>query len=188
MEGAIWGFDKYNGKVVWKSAPCGNRANASPTLVCVQGTPCVAAVTSDRCLVVRLDKGHEGESVVEHPWRSLYNESSPSPIAAGNQVLFTMCESSGRRTQLMTINSLRKNDYTIKDYTKSFFTSTSTTVLNKGNLYFRSGKKVRSFELDSGKLNWESGDIFEENHPMGAEVGNLLVASGDDKKSSSGMQ
>jgi hypothetical protein len=40
---------------------------------------------------------------------------------------------------------------------------------------------VRSFELDSGKLNWESGDMFEENHEMGAEVGNLLVTSGDDK-------
>jgi len=81
----------------------------------------------------------------------------------------------------MTINSLKKNDYTIKDYTKSFFTCTSTAALNKGNLYFRSGKKVRSFELDSGKMNWESGDIFEENHGMGAEVGNLLVTSGDDK-------
>ncbi len=180
-EGALWGFDKSNGKVAWKSAPCGNRSPASPTRLSVQGTPCVAAVTSDRCLVVRLDKGHEGESVVEHPWRSLYNESSPSPIASGNKVLFTMCESSGRRTQVMTINSLRKNDYIIKDYTKTLFTCTSTAVLNKGNLYFRSGKKVRSFEFDSAKLNWESGDILEENHGMGAEVGNLLVTTGDDK-------
>ncbi|HTL56368.1 MAG TPA: hypothetical protein VL361_11865 [Candidatus Limnocylindrales bacterium] len=53
----------------------------------------------------------------------------------------------------MTINSLTKDDYTTKDYTKSFFTCTSTAALNKGNLYFRSGKKVRSFELDSGKMN-----------------------------------
>ena len=180
-EGALWGFDKSNGGVAWKSAPGGDRANASPALMWVEGTPCVAAVTSDRCLVIRLDKGHEGESVVEHAWRSVYNESSPSPIALGNKVLLTMCESSGRRTQLMTINSLKKNDFTIKDYTKSFFTCTSTAALNKGNLYFRSGKKVRSFELDSGKLNWESGDMFEENHEMGAEVGNLLVTSGDDK-------
>jgi outer membrane protein assembly factor BamB len=178
-EGAIWAFDKSDGKVAWKSVHGGNRSNASPAVVFVEGTPCVAAVTSDMCLIVRMDKGHEGESVVEYPWRSLYNESSPSPIVEGNKVFFTMCESSGKRTQLMTINSLKKNDYAIKDYTKSFFTCTSTAVLNKGNLYFRSGKKVRSFELDSGKLNWESGDVFEENHPMGAEVGNLLVTSGD---------
>ncbi len=180
-EGALWGFDKNSGKVAWKSAPHGNRANASPLLLWVEGAPCVAAITSDSCLVARLDKGHEGESVVEYPWRSLYNESSPSPIAAGNQILFTMCESTGRRTQLMTVNSLKKNDYTIKDYTRRFFTCTSTAALNNGTLYFRSGKKVRSFELDTGKLNWESGDLFEENHPMGAEVGNLLVTSGDDK-------
>jgi hypothetical protein len=86
-----------------------------------------------------------------------------------------MCESSGRRTQLLIVNSLKQNDYTIKDYTRSFFTCTSTAVLNKGTLYFRSGKKVRSFELASGKMSWESGDIFDEKHPMGAEVGNLLV-------------
>jgi outer membrane protein assembly factor BamB len=180
-EGAIWGFDKNDGRVAWKSARRGNRANASPALMWVEGTPCVAAITSDACLVIRIDKGHEGESVVERPWRSIYNESSPSPISEGNKVLFTMCESTGRRTQLLTVNSLKQNDYTVRDYTKSFFTCTSTAVLNKGNLYFRSGKKVRSFELDSGKMNWESGDIFEENHPMGAEVGNLLVTSGDDK-------
>ena len=180
-EGAIWAFGKDNGKVAWKSAGCGNRANASPALVFVNGTPCVAAITSDKCLVVRMNKGHEGESVVEYPWRSLYNESSASPIVSGNKVLFTMCESVGKRTQLMTINSLKKNDFSIQDYTKSFFTCTSTAALAKGNVYFRSGKKVRSFELDSGKMNWESGDIFEENHPMGAEVGNLLVTLGDDK-------
>ena len=181
QEGAIWAFGKGNGKVAWKSACRGNRTTASPGVVFVQGTPCVTAVTSDMCLVVRMDKGHEGESVVEYPWRSLYNESNPSPIVSGNKVLFTMCESVGKRTQLMTINSLKKNDYSIQDYTKTFFTCTSTAVLNKGNLYFRSGKKVRSFELESGKQNWESGDIFEENNPMGAEVGNLLVTSGDDK-------
>jgi len=180
-EGAIWGFGKGDGKVAWKSATCGNRANASPAILFVNGTPCVTAITSDTCLVIRIDKGHEGESVIEHPWRSLYNESSPSPVVAGNKILFTMCESSGRRTQLMTIHSLKKNDYTISDYTQSFFSCTATPVLHKGNLYFRSGKKVRSFDLDSGTMNWESGDLFEQNHPMGAETGNLLVTSGDDK-------
>ena len=179
-QGAIWAFGKVDGKVAWKSGNSGNRANASPALVVVDGTPCVAAVTSDTCVLIRMDKGHEGESAIEHPWRSLYNESSPSPIVAGNKVLFTMCESGQKRTQLLTINSLQKNDFTVKDFTKSFCTCTSTAVLHKGNLYFRFGKKARCFELESGKMNWESGDIFEENHPMGAETGNLLV-TGDDK-------
>jgi len=180
-EGATWAFDKGTGKVAWKSAACGNRATASPALIFVEGTPCVVAITSDRCLVVRMDKGHEGQSVVEHPWKSLYNESSPSPIVSGNEVLLTMCESVGKRTQLLTIHSLKLNDYSLKDYTKEFFTCTSTAALNEGNLYFRSGRKVRSFGLDSGKMNWESGEVFEENHPMGAEVGNLLVTAGDRK-------
>ena len=181
QEGAIWAFDKGTGKVAWKSAAGGNRASASPALIFIEGTACAVAITSDRCLVVRMDRGHEGQSVVEYPWKSLYNESSPSPIVSGNAVLLTMCESVGKRTQLMTIHSLQKNDYSIEDYTKSFFTCTSTAALNEGNLYFRSGKKVRSFELDSGRMNWESGEVFEENHPMGAEVGNLLVTAGDQK-------
>jgi outer membrane protein assembly factor BamB len=180
-QGAVWAFDQGTGKVAWKSAGCGNRAPASPALMLVDGTPCVVTITSDTCLIVRLDKGHDGQSVVEYPWKSLYNESNPSPTVSGNEVLLTMCESAGKRTQLLTINSLKKNDFSIKDYTKRFFTCTSTAALSKGNLYFRSGKKVRSFDLDSGRLNWESGEVFEENHSMGAEVGNLLVAAGDDK-------
>jgi len=180
-EGTIWAFDKNNGTVKWKSKHCGNRANGSPALIMIEGKPCVATICRDTFLVVRMDKGHEGETVVEYPWPSHFNESNPSPIVSGNKVLITMCESAGRRTHLTTINSLRKNDYTVKDYTKQFFTSTSTAALHDGHLYFRSGKKVRSFDLNSGKMNWESGDIFAENHAMGAEVGNLLVTAKDSK-------
>jgi hypothetical protein len=180
-EGTIWAFDKNNGIVKWKSKHCGNRANASPVMIMIEGKPCVATICRDTFLVVRMDSGHEGETVIEYSWKSYYNESNPSPIVSGNKVLITMYESAGRRTNLITINSLSKNDYTIKDYTNLFCTCTSTPALHDGQVYFRSGKRVRSFELDSGKMNWESGDIFEENHPMGAEVGNLLITTIDSK-------
>ena len=180
-EGTIWAFDKSNGTVKWKSEHRGNRANGSPTLITIEGKPCVATICRNTFLVVRMDNGHEGETVVEYTWQSHYNESNPSPIVSGSKVLITMCESSGRKTHLIAINSLRKNDYTVKDYTKQFFTCTSDAALYDGELYFRSGKKVRSFDFDSGKMNWESGDIFAENHPMGAEVGNLLVTAMDSK-------
>ncbi len=180
-KGTIWAFDKSNGAVKWKSEHRGNRANGSPTLITIEGKPCVATICRDTFLVVRMDNGHEGETVVEYPWQSHYNESNPSPIVSGGKVLITMCESAGRKTHLITINSLRKNDYTVKDYTKQFFTCTSDAALYDRQLYFRSGKKVRSFDFDSGKMNWESGDIFAENHAMGAEVGNLLITAKDSK-------
>ena len=47
-----------------------------------------------------------------------------------------MRESAGKRTQVITINSLKKNDFTVKDYTKNFFTCTSTAELNKGQLNY----------------------------------------------------
>lgn len=180
-QGAVWAFGKNDGKVKWKSAARGNRSPGSPALVMVGGLPCVATITDDTFLVVRMDSGHEGESVVVHPWPSRYNEGNPSPVVSGNKVLVTMCESSGKRTHLLTINSINMNDYTKKDYTEKFFTCTSTAALHNGHLYFRSGKKVRSFTLEGGKMNWESGDIFEQNHPMGAEVGSLIVTAGDNK-------
>jgi outer membrane protein assembly factor BamB len=180
-QGAIWAFGKSDGKVKWKSAHRGNRSPSSPALIMVEGIPCVATVTDDTFVVVRMDGWHEGESVIEHPWPSRYNESNPSPVVSGNKVLVTMCESSGRRTHLLTINTINKNDFAQKDYTEKFFTCTSTPALNNDHLYFRSGKKVRSFALEEGKMNWESGDIFEQNHPMGAEVGNLIVTAGDNK-------
>lgn len=181
QEGTIWAFGKNDGLVKWKSAHKGNRANSSPALIMVEGKPCVATVTSDSFIIVRMDKGHEGETVVEHPWPSVYNESNPSPVVSGNKVLVTMCESSGRRTHILTINSIKKNQYTKKDYTNSFFTCTSTAALHNGHLYFRSGRKIRSFAFDSGTMNWESGGIFQQNHEMGAETGNLLVTAGDGK-------
>ncbi len=181
QQGDLWAFGKSDGKVKGKSAHRGNRSPASPVLLQVDGRPCVATITDDTFLVVRMDGGHEGESVVVHPWPSRYNESNPSPVVSGNKVLVTMCESTGRRTHLLTINSVDQNDYSQKDYTEKFFTCTSTPALCNGQLYFRSGKKVRSFALEDGKMNWESGDIFEQNHPMGAEVGNLIITAGDGK-------
>lgn len=180
-KGSIWAFDKNNGSVRWKSKHCSDRANASPALIMIEGVPCVSAIVRDALIVVRMDEGHEGETVVEYPWKSYYNESNPSLLVSGNKILATMCESAGKKTNLITVNSLNKNDYTVKDFTNQFFTCTSTAALYEGNLYFRSGKKVRSFTFDSGKINWESGDIFEENHPMGAEVGNLLITTKDNK-------
>jgi hypothetical protein len=180
-EGSIWAFDKNDGSVRWKSKHCADRANASPALVVIEGVPCVAAIVRDAFIVVRMDNGYEGETVVECPWKSYCNESNPSLVVSGDKVLATMCDSAGKRTNLITINSLNKNDYTIKDFTDQFFTCTSTAALYKDDLYFRSGKKVRSFTFDSGEMNWESDDIFSENHPMGAEVGNLLVTANDSK-------
>jgi outer membrane protein assembly factor BamB len=92
-EGTIWAFDKGNGRVKWKSAHRGNRANASPTLITLAGKPCVPTMNDGTVLVVRMDPGHEGESLIEHPWRSSFNESNRSPIISGNKVLVTMASS-----------------------------------------------------------------------------------------------
>ncbi|KPL21860.1 MAG: hypothetical protein AMJ75_09145 [Phycisphaerae bacterium SM1_79] len=45
----------------------------------------------------------------------------------------------------------------------------------------RAVPRVVSSACDEGKMNWGAGDIFEQNHPMGAEVGNLIVTAGDNE-------
>ena len=180
-EGNLLAFDKRTGAFRWATASKDPMGIGSPALLVADGIPCVAAVTRQTFLVARMDDGHLGESLLVYPWPSHYAENSPSPVVSGSQVFITMCESSGRRSALLTLGKALKGHLREVYRTKDFFTCTSSAVLFRGNLYLRSGKRVRSVEMSSGKAIWSSPGIFTENHGMGAEVGSLLVTAGDGK-------
>lgn len=180
-EGNLLAFDKGTGELRWASAARDAMGIGSPAAMTVDGIPCVAAITRQTLLVARMDKDHLGETLLEYPWPSYYAENAPSPVVAGGQVFLTMCESSGRRTALLTPGLGSAGHVRIDYVTKDFFTCTSTAVFFEGYLYFRSGKRVRCVRLATGKDMWSSPEKFVENHEMGAEVGNLLVAAGDRK-------
>lgn len=68
-EGNLFAFDKRNGKRIWVSQskdPAGHTGGIVP--LTVEGIPCVAVLTIHNLLVVRLDRGHEGETLAEFPW------------------------------------------------------------------------------------------------------------------------
>ncbi len=179
-EGNLLAFDKRTGALQWVSASKDAMGVGSPTVMKVDGVPCVAAITRQSFLVVRMDKGHLGDTLLEYPWPSHYAENSPSPVVDGNRVFITMCESSGRRTALLSIG-LELPGHVRVDYTTTdFFTCTSTAVLFQGYLYFLSGRRLQCVDMVSGKVMWSSPKIFVENSGFGSEVGNLLV-TGDSK-------
>ena len=89
-EGNLIAFDKRSGKRAWTSEchdPAGH--NGGPTPIKVEGVPCVAVLTLHRLVVVRLDAGHEGKTVAEHPWETDFGNNIASPAVHENYVLIT---------------------------------------------------------------------------------------------------
>ena len=88
--GTIVGFDKLTGKESWRSkatSVAGHAGGLSP--LTVEEVPCVAAMTFDGLLVIRVDAGHAGETVATYPWVTDFANNIASPAVHEDCVLIT---------------------------------------------------------------------------------------------------
>jgi outer membrane protein assembly factor BamB len=89
-EGNVVALDKRTGRRLWASEcrdPAGH--NGGPTPMTVDGVPCLAAFTLHHLVVMRLDRGHEGKTIAEHPWETEFNNNIASPTTWENKVIVT---------------------------------------------------------------------------------------------------
>ena len=88
--GNLIGFDKKTGNELWRSQatdPAGH--NGGPVPITVEGIPCLAVHHFNGLLVARIDRGHEGETVAEYPWRTNFGNNITTVAVDGNSVLLT---------------------------------------------------------------------------------------------------
>ncbi len=166
-QGTVMAFDKATGRRRWVSAlkgPAGH--TAGPVPLTVGGTSSLATLTLTRLVVMRADKGHEGKTLAEYPWRTDYACSLATPAAAGGQVILTSSYSR-KRTELVEVSSGRA----VKKWQSEYHALLCSPVIHKGRVYLVH-RQLYCLDLATGKLLWRGGSFGH---------GSCLVTAGDDK-------
>ncbi len=165
--GNTMAFDKRNGKQLWASEnrdPAGHTGGLVP--MTVEGVPCLAVLTHFHLLVMRLDKGREGQTVAEYDWVTEFANSIASPAVHENFAVIT----SGYNHQTMckleiTLRGARKV------WERDFTSQVCTPVIHKGHIYW-AWRDVYCLDFETGEQRWKG--------PSGlGDPGSCLVTSDD---------
>ena len=166
-QGTVMAFDKATGRRRWASAlkgPAGH--TAGPVPMTVRGIPCLATLTLTKLVVMRADKGNEGKTLAEYPWRTDYACSIATPAVAAGRVVLTSSYNR-KRTELVEVSPGRA----VRKWQSRYHALVSTPVVHKGRVYVVH-RQLHCLDLATGKLKWRGGSFGH---------GSCLVSAGDDK-------
>jgi outer membrane protein assembly factor BamB len=169
-EGTLYAFDKRTGKVAWKSE-CRDEAGhtGGPMPIAVEGVSCVAVLTCKHLVVMRLDAGHEGETVGQYEWWTDFANSIATPTVVGNEILITSDYNRHAlvklRMTLAGISEVWKQPYPSK---------VCSPVVHDGHIYL-AWEKVRCLDWETGKLHWEGGPFGDDGSCIATGDGRLVV-------------
>ena len=149
--GTVIAFDKRTGQERWASQAkdlAGHTGGMA--LMQVEGVPCLATLTFNGLLVLRLDRGREGTTVGQYPYQTEFANSIAGPAVEGNEVLVT----SGYNHK--TITKLR---VTLHGVTKEWeeprvYSQVCTPVIHKGFAYW-AWANMYCLELATGRTLWK---------------------------------
>ncbi len=151
-EGSVVAFDKRTGLRQWISDlkdPPGHAGGLVP--MTVEGVPCVAVFTHGYLAVIRLDQGHEGETVATYPWKTDFANSIATPAVHENYVLitsaynhFTICK---LEITLKGAKRLWETDYA---------SGVCSPIIYKNHVYW-AWRKIHCLDFETGKLKWSGG-------------------------------
>lgn len=163
-DGNVVAYDKRTGKKAWSSAnkDQAGHAGGMATLT-VEGVPCVAAMTPYRLVVMRLDKGREGETVGTFEWATEFANNVASPAVCGDCVLVTSAYNLDALCKVRVRLSGLKEVWRVRLPSKA-----CTPVVHAGHVYF-AWKKVYCLDLETGAKVWEGGQV--------GDPGSCLVTS-----------
>jgi len=167
-DGTVMALDKRTGEKRWASQYtdfAGHSGGMSPMVV--QGIDCLAVFALRNLVVLRLDAGHEGQTIATAPWVTDFACNIPTPAVAGSRVLITSGYShSHARLFEITLKGARELWTTDRAHAV-----TSSPVLYRGRAFLIGGS-LQCVDLESGKLLWRGG---------GFGNGTCLVTAGDRK-------
>jgi outer membrane protein assembly factor BamB len=166
-EGTLMAFDKKMGKRSWTSAckePAGH--NAGPVPIVVQGVPCVASLGIRKLAVVRMDKGHQGQTVATFNWTTDYANNIATPAVIGNRIVLTSGYNQHKTSLLEVSLKAMRRLWSSREHS-----GVSSPVIYKARMYIADGS-LRCLDLNTGRLRWRGGRFGH---------GSCLVTAGDDK-------
>ena len=162
--GTIVAFDKRTGLERWRSAAtsvAGHSGGMAP--MTVEGIPCVASLTFDGLLVVRLDADHAGKTVATYPWITDFANNIATPAALDDCVLITSEYNHRAICKLrITLGGAEKI------WEQPFPSKTCTPVIHQGRIYL-AWNRLRALDWQTGQLVWEG--------PATGDAGSCVVTA-----------
>ena len=166
-EGTVMAFDKRTGEQRWASqytGLAGHTGGMSPMRVGDMG--CLAVLTLRNLVVMRLDKGHEGETVATAPWTTDFACNIATPAVAGSRVLVTSGYNHEESRLFEITPKAARAVWTTRAYAK-----VSSPVIYRDRVFLVDGK-LQCVDLKTGKLRWSGGSYGH---------GSCLVTAADHK-------
>ena len=168
-EGTLYAFDKASGKIAWKSECCDEAGHTGgPVPITVEGVPCVAVLTCKHLVVMRLDAGHEGQTLDQYQWWTEFANSIATPTVVGSEILITSDYNQH------AIVKLRATLGGLKEIWKQPYPSkVCSPVVHHGHIYL-AWDKVRCLDFATGKLKWEGGRFGDDGSCVVTGDGRLV--------------
>lgn len=164
--GTLVALDKRTGKERWRSqatSVAGHSGGLSPILV--EQVPCVALLTFDGLLVVRLDPEHAGKTVATYPWVTDFANNIATPAVLEDCVLITSEYNHQAMCKLrITLRGAEKL------WEKPYASKACTPVIHRGSIYV-AWNRLRALDWQTGQLRWEGAAV--------GDAGSCVVTSDD---------
>lgn len=149
--GSVVALDKRTGQEVWRSQAkrwAGHAGGLVP--LAVEGVPCLGVLGLTHFIVMRLDNGHEGETVGEIEWITPFGNNIPTPAVAGDRIvvmsgagdLYHMC---GLRVSLAGIE---------KKWEKQIGAPVCSPVIQDGRFYWIY-EHIMCSDVETGETIWK---------------------------------
>ena len=166
-QGNLMAFDKRTGRQLWSSQSkdqAGHTGGLAP--LTVEGLPCAAVWTLRHLLVVRLDPGHEGETLGQFPWETEYAQHIATPAVHENKIVIT----SGYNHESVCLLEA-KRDGLHKRWEQRAASLVCSPVIHRGYVYWVHQEPV-CLELATGRVVWKGPRQF-------GDAGSCLITSDD---------
>ncbi len=164
--GNLVGLDKRSGRQLWASqvsAPAGH--NGGPVPLTIEGVPCVAVHHFEGLLVVRVDKGREGETVATSPWKTEFANNVATPAVHENNVVLTSAYNHYKIARFqVTLGGLRKV------WQQDLASKVCSPIIHQGHVYW-AWRQLHCLDFETGKLRWKGGRF--------GDPGSCVVTSDD---------
>ena len=165
-KGTIVTLEKRSGREAWRSKAtdvAGHSGGMAP--ITVEGVPCVAALTFEGLLVVRLDEPRAGETVATYPWVTDFANNIATPAVQDDCVLIT--SEYNHRAMCKLRITLHGAD---KLWEQPFASKACTPVIDRDRIYV-AWHRLRCLDWQTGELIWEG--------PSVGDAGSCVVTSDD---------
>ena len=155
--GTLIALDKRTGREAWASTAKHQAGHSGgPVPLTVDGLPCAAVLTHKCLLVVRLDRGHAGQTLAEYPWETEYAQNIATPAVWQNRVLIT----SGYNHQTLCLLEITRQGAR-KVWEQPVCSKVCSPVIHDGRIYWVYQTPI-CVDLETGRTLWEGPRRFGE--------------------------